>query len=235
MAVLHLILQGNAAARGIPELAPVITKHNEWIAGKKFLLVPYHMIGAHDMESGILGGYVDFIRRTHPEAPIPGVYLAEGLFRDAENLRRQMGDEPLLRRARRRSRDRWRVRRRRRDLGRRPVRERHGRRAGRRGTLAADQRADRQVLRLVRHPGRRPRRGLPLARQGPLGPQQARGEPRLRRPDPVPGRADPLAGQPRGGPEVRAPGRAEAGQAGRGPDARTGRSRSSASWPVSAT
>jgi len=93
MAVLHLILQGNSAARGILELAPVITKHNEWIGGKKFLLVPYHMIGAHDMESGILGGYVDFVRRTHPNAPVPAVFLAEGLFRDAENLRQQMGDE----------------------------------------------------------------------------------------------------------------------------------------------
>jgi hypothetical protein len=93
MAILHLILEGNTAARGIPELAAVITKHNAWITGKKFLLVPYHMIGSHDMESGILGGYVDFIRRVHPGAPIPGVYLAEGLFRDAENLRKQMGDE----------------------------------------------------------------------------------------------------------------------------------------------
>src|SRR5271165_5786989 len=93
MAVLHLILHGNTAARSIPELAPVITKHNDWIAGKRFLLVPYHMIGSADMESGILGGYVDFIRRTHPDAPIPGVYLAEGLFRDAENLRIQMGDD----------------------------------------------------------------------------------------------------------------------------------------------
>src|SRR2546422_3511077 len=92
MAVLHLILQGNLAARSIPELAPVISKHNTWAHNQKFLLVPYHMIGAHDMESGILGGYVDFIRRTHPDAPIPGVYLAEGLFRDAENLRKQMGD-----------------------------------------------------------------------------------------------------------------------------------------------
>ena len=96
MAVLHLILQGNARARAIPELAPVISKHNEWILGKKFLLVPYHMIGAPDMESGILGGYVDFVRRTHPDAPIPGVYLAEGLFRDAENLRRQMGDDAFF-------------------------------------------------------------------------------------------------------------------------------------------
>jgi len=33
------------------------------------------MIGSNDMESGILGGYVDFIRRVHPNAPIPGVYL----------------------------------------------------------------------------------------------------------------------------------------------------------------
>src|ERR1017187_9907726 len=68
MAVLHLILQGNTAARGIPELAAVIQKHNEWLAGKKFLLVPYHMINAHDMESGILGGYVEFIRQSKPEA-----------------------------------------------------------------------------------------------------------------------------------------------------------------------
>jgi len=96
MAVLHLILQGNATARGIPELASVITKHNEWIGGKKFLLVPYHMIGSHDMESGILGGYVDFVRRTHPQSPIPGVYRAEGLFRDAQALRGRMGDQAFF-------------------------------------------------------------------------------------------------------------------------------------------
>ena len=96
MAVLHLILQGNPTARGIPELAATIQKHNDWIAGKKFLLVPYHMIGAHDVESGILGGYVDYIRRTHPDAPIPGVYLAEGLFRDAEALRGRMGDDAFF-------------------------------------------------------------------------------------------------------------------------------------------
>src|SRR5262249_9011996 len=92
MAVLHLILQGNAQARGIPELAGVISKHNAWLAGKKFLLVPYHMIGAHSMESGVLGGYVDFIRRTHPNAPIPGVFLAVKLFDDARHLRQTMGD-----------------------------------------------------------------------------------------------------------------------------------------------
>lgn len=96
MAILHLILQGNTAAKGIPELAGSIQKHNDWITGKKFLLVPYHMIAAHDVESGILGGYVDYVRRMHPDAPIPGVYLAEGLFRDAEALRERMGDEAFF-------------------------------------------------------------------------------------------------------------------------------------------
>lgn len=96
MAVLHLILQGNLEARKVKKLASVITKHNDWIEGKRFLLVPYHMIGAHDMESGILGGYADFVRRTHPDTSIPGVYLAEGLFQDAQTLRDRMGDEAFF-------------------------------------------------------------------------------------------------------------------------------------------
>jgi hypothetical protein len=96
MAVLHLILHGNTQARGIPELAGVIAKHNAWLEGKKFLLVPYHMIGAHSMESGVLGGYVDFIRRTHPQAAIPGVFLAEKLFDDARHLQQTMGDGPFF-------------------------------------------------------------------------------------------------------------------------------------------
>jgi hypothetical protein len=92
MAVLHLILSGNTRARGIPELAGVISKHKDWLAGKKFLLAPYHLIGAHSMESGILGGYVDFIRRTHPQAPVPGVFLAGKLFEDARHLRETIDD-----------------------------------------------------------------------------------------------------------------------------------------------
>ncbi|MFN5729962.1 MAG: DUF6079 family protein, partial [Pseudanabaena sp.] len=96
MAVLYLILQGNITARSITELAPVIAKNNEWVTGKKFLLVPYHAIGSDNMESCILGGYVDFVRRNHPDAPIPGVYLAEGMFRDAANLRNQMGDKAFF-------------------------------------------------------------------------------------------------------------------------------------------
>ncbi len=93
MAVLHLLLQQNPAARALEGLAPVVTRHEPWLAGKRFLLVPYHMIGQRSMEAAVLGGYVRRVRELHPEAPPPGVYLAEGLLRDARNLRERLGDE----------------------------------------------------------------------------------------------------------------------------------------------
>ena len=70
MAVLHLILQGNVRARSIPELAGVIAKHSGWMEGKKFLLVPFHLIGAKNMESAVLGGYVRHVAKLHPEARV---------------------------------------------------------------------------------------------------------------------------------------------------------------------
>ena len=96
MAVLNLLLAGNVRARSIKELASVVTRSNAWSEGKKFLLVPYHMIGARNMESAILGGYADHVRSIHPDAPVPGFYLAEGLFRDAQQLRARMGDDAFF-------------------------------------------------------------------------------------------------------------------------------------------
>ncbi len=95
MAVLSLLLAGNTQARSIPELANVVARHS-WTHGRKFLLVPYHMIGARDMESAILGQYAEFVRNKHPDAPVPGFYLAEGLFKDARDLRGRMGDDPFF-------------------------------------------------------------------------------------------------------------------------------------------
>lgn len=96
MAVLHLLLQGNSHARSIPELAPVVDRHNQWTQQKRCLLVPYHMIGAKDLTSAILGGYVNYVTRLHPTAPIPGVYLADKIFKDAQNLRDRLGDEEFF-------------------------------------------------------------------------------------------------------------------------------------------
>ena len=80
----------------IPELASVVATHNAWSQGRKFLLVPYHMIGARSMESAILGHYAEHIRTLHPEAPLPGVYLAERIFDDARKMRTRLGDEAFF-------------------------------------------------------------------------------------------------------------------------------------------
>jgi len=96
MAILHLLLQGNPQARSVVELANVVEKHNTWTQSRKFLVVPYHMIGKEDMESAILGGYADYIRTIHPNAPAPGVYRADAIFKDARNLRQTMGDQAFF-------------------------------------------------------------------------------------------------------------------------------------------
>lgn len=93
MAVLHLLLQGNVQARAIPELAPSVAKHSDWMQSRNILLVPYHMIGAASIESGVLGGYARHIRKLHPDAPVPGFYMSERLFADAQAMRGHMGDE----------------------------------------------------------------------------------------------------------------------------------------------
>ncbi len=95
MAVLDLLLAANLLARAITELAFICEKHR-WMETKRFLLVPYHMIGARSMESAILGGYVDHVQRLHPDAPLPGVYLADEIFANAQQLRERLGDEKFF-------------------------------------------------------------------------------------------------------------------------------------------
>lgn len=98
MAVLYALLSGNPAARSRREFDPVLTKH-EWLGsdGKKFLLVPYHMLGAKALEQRVLGGYVSHIRKLHPQAPIPQVYRTDALFADLRAMRVKLGDEAILR------------------------------------------------------------------------------------------------------------------------------------------
>src|SRR5690606_33468396 len=56
----------------------------------------YHMIGARNMESAILGGYVDHVMQLHPNAPLPGVYLADEIFKNAQQHRQVLGDEKFF-------------------------------------------------------------------------------------------------------------------------------------------
>lgn len=96
MAVLNLLLQGNTQARSIPELQASVAKNDSWLQGKNILLVPYHMIGAASIESGVLGGYANHIKKLHPDAPVPGFYMSDRLFADAVKQRKLLGDDAFF-------------------------------------------------------------------------------------------------------------------------------------------
>lgn len=96
MAVLNLLLEGNHEARALPKLAPVVKKHDKWLNGKKFLMVPYHMIGASSLEDKIFEGYVDWVEEHHPDAPVPPLFRSQAILENAAGLREKMGDESFF-------------------------------------------------------------------------------------------------------------------------------------------
>ena len=76
MAVLNLMLANHPAIQKFAEFPTLLAESNwnDWGHGKKFLLVPFHMIGKSDLTSAILEGYTDFVTKLHPDKPHPGVY-----------------------------------------------------------------------------------------------------------------------------------------------------------------
>ncbi|MGH3924659.1 MAG: PglY protein, partial [Pseudonocardiaceae bacterium] len=93
LTVLHAILNNDPAARAKPGLQPVIADHDGWLRGRKFLMVPYHLVGATDLGSAVLGGYVNTVRRLHPGAPTPPVYRADAMLADARRQREFLADD----------------------------------------------------------------------------------------------------------------------------------------------
>jgi hypothetical protein len=96
MAVLHAILRGNPEARGKKGLADVVARHDSWLRGRKFLLVPYHLPDSQTLDAAILGGYVAHVMKLHPGAPLPAVYRGDELIADARDLRAREGDERFI-------------------------------------------------------------------------------------------------------------------------------------------
>ncbi|MFF3407734.1 PglY protein [Streptomyces sp. NPDC002742] len=96
LTVLHAVLNNEPAARAKPRLQEVIAEHDDWLRGKRFLMVPYHLVGSTDLDSALLGGYVAAVRRLHPGSPTPPVYRADAMLVDAANLRANIGDEAFV-------------------------------------------------------------------------------------------------------------------------------------------
>jgi hypothetical protein len=53
MAVLHALLRGEKAARERKEFAGLLAKH-DWLVGRRFLLVPFHLLDAKSLEHRVL-------------------------------------------------------------------------------------------------------------------------------------------------------------------------------------
>jgi len=95
MAVLYALL-GNHPAVRTGKFQSLTGRYDGELAGKKILRLTYHLLGARSLEQAVLGGYVEQIRRLHPQAPLPAVHVSDALLTDAENLRAQIGDEEFL-------------------------------------------------------------------------------------------------------------------------------------------
>jgi hypothetical protein len=96
MAVLYALLRGEHAARSRDEFAPLLARHDAWLNGRRFLLVPYHMMGAKSLEQRVLGDYITHVRTLHPEAPIPAVHRTDALLDQSRHLRAQIGDAAFI-------------------------------------------------------------------------------------------------------------------------------------------
>jgi hypothetical protein len=92
LTVLHAVLNNEPSARAKPRLQEVIAEHDDWLRGKRFLMVPYHLVGSTDLDSALLGGYVAEVRRLHPDAAVPPVYRADSMLADAARFRSAIGD-----------------------------------------------------------------------------------------------------------------------------------------------
>ncbi|MGY6653632.1 PglY protein [Amycolatopsis sp. TRM77291] len=93
LTVLHAVLNNEPVARAKAGLQPVIAEHDDWLRGKKFLMVPYHLVGATDIDSAILGGYVSTVRRLHPQHGTPAVYRADAMLDNARGQREFLADD----------------------------------------------------------------------------------------------------------------------------------------------
>ncbi|MEU7833662.1 phage resistance protein [Nonomuraea sp. NPDC049129] len=96
MAVLHAVLNENPEARSKEGLVGIVAKHDSWMRGRSFLLVPYHLIGSTTLESAILGGYVSHVTKLHPDKAPAAVYRDEQLLADAREQRAAHGDEAFI-------------------------------------------------------------------------------------------------------------------------------------------
>ena len=98
MAVLHLLLTGNASARALPGLQQVVADHAGLLDGDrgKLLVIDYHLVGAASFEQAVFSGYLKQVEAMHPGVDMPVLHRTDPLFIDAADRRTDMGDEKFF-------------------------------------------------------------------------------------------------------------------------------------------
>lgn len=96
MAVLHALLGHEPIARAKPELAPVITRHDDVLTGRKILRLAYHFLDARSVEETILGGYVAQIQALHPDSDLPAVHRGDAVLADGAAMWARIGDDAFF-------------------------------------------------------------------------------------------------------------------------------------------
>ena len=95
MAVLYAILAGEPLTREIADLQPFVAKHEKAV-NANLLQLTFHFLDSRSIEDTVFRGYLRQVSELHPEATPPVLHSAEGLFTDAEEMRRAMGDEAFF-------------------------------------------------------------------------------------------------------------------------------------------
>ena len=95
MAILHLLIAGDAGARALPGLQQTITTHEAALA-TDVLTLDFHLIGAESFESALFAGYLRQVAAKHPGTPLPVLHNTDALFVDAESMRARLGDEAFF-------------------------------------------------------------------------------------------------------------------------------------------
>jgi len=92
MAVLYALLRQVAQARSLPELQPVVARHDPVLQGRRILPLVFHFLAADSMEQALFSGYLAQIRALHPGCVLPALHESDKVLADADNLRARIGN-----------------------------------------------------------------------------------------------------------------------------------------------
>ncbi|NUP07975.1 MAG: hypothetical protein HOW73_18165 [Polyangiaceae bacterium] len=95
MALLSHLLAAQEDAWRLPELHSLREKH-EFVGKKKLLQLHFHMVGQVSIEAAVFGRYIEYVRKQHPDAAIPGLFADDQLFEDAKRMLAELGDDKFF-------------------------------------------------------------------------------------------------------------------------------------------